>query len=93
MASIKTRVEDLKKGISQLKKTREEYNSQIAELDNLKSELEGVWTSPAATKFIDSIRFRKRILELNIEIIDDILEAAQNRIELIQRRSILMFIL
>ncbi len=76
---LKSHLDELKSSIDKMKQTRRVYQEQIKELDSIRADLENVWTSPSAKKFVDTIKFRKQLLKNNIEILNGIIEVAEGR--------------
>ena len=83
MASIFTDILEMKKNIEKLQKAIDVYEQQLLDLQTIISKLEGVWVSEAGQAFINDLRNKCKILELNIKILNRIVNVVQERKKLL----------
>ena len=79
MASIFSDILKMKNNIDELNKAIEVYSQQLHELQMIISELESVWVSEAGQAFINDLRNKCKILELNIKVLNRIVVVVQKR--------------
>ena len=85
MAKIFSDIEKIQRNINELNKAINVYSEQEKQLQNIINELSGVWNSDAGEAFVQNLSRKKRLLELNREIMEDIVKVTEKRYRLLMK--------